>query len=248
MGKFRYSFAVALSIFISLSFANAKEKTKETQLKAKWHKTLSIPESSDVVFDSTNNHLYIVSDRGALYETDTAGIILRKSKLEGLDFEGIDLLGDQLYISDETPRKVYCVNKHTLEQPWVKQIQWGGALNKAYETICYNPVTKRFILIAEAPPVIVEYDTAFNKIDQHYFKYARDINSAKFFNGFVYLLSSKDRKIFKCNATTLEPLESYIINVYNAEGLCFTPQGNIYVVSDDWQRLYYFEAFKKSTE
>jgi hypothetical protein len=57
----------------------------------------------------------------------------------------------------------------------------------------------------------------------------------------MYLLSSLDASIIKCNATSYEGEEFYQINVLNPEGLSFDAHENISITSDDLQRLYFFK-------
>jgi DNA-binding beta-propeller fold protein YncE len=57
----------------------------------------------------------------------------------------------------------------------------------------------------------------------------------------MYLLANKDRRIIKCDATDYSVLEDYLINVLNPEGFDFDKDDNIYVTSDDLQRIYFFD-------
>jgi len=231
---------------ILFCFCNHISAAKAGQTHYKCHfirvKALKgIPEPSDVAYDKESGHLFIVSDHGYLFECDTNGTIIRKAKKEGVDFEGITIKDGSLYVSDETPRKVYKYRKSDLQLEQVFNVSWAGAMNRAFESIIFNEIKNCFVLIAQEPAVIVEYDTAFKELHRQPFKASRDASGARWHNGYMYLLSNKDRRIFKCDPNTYAPLEDYLIDVLNPEGLDFGPGEEVYITSDDLQRLYYFK-------
>jgi len=199
-----------------------------------------IPEPSDVVYDSSSAHLYIVSDHGMLYETDTIGNIIRKAKEEGQDFEGVEIKGDYIYVSDETPRKIYKYLKKDLSLEKVYSVSWSGALNKAFESITYNYSKNCFVLVSEAPVYIIEYDEKFNVLEKYPFHEARNMAGARWHKGQMYLLSSLDEAIFKVDPLTYKVIAKYKINMLNPEGLAFDAHDNIKVTSDDLQRMYFY--------
>ncbi len=230
--------ALSLSVLL-VSFK--KKEIPTTKFKFEHFKLLKkIPEPSDIVYDKETGHTFIVSDHGKLFECDTLGNIIRKAPEEGMDFEGVEILDSFVYVSDETPRKVYQYRKSDLSLVNVFSVTWQGALNKAYESLTYNATKKCFLLVSQQPVAVVEYDKDFKEIKKYPFRLARDISSARWHNGFVYLLSGKDECIFKCDPNTYEALEKYNINVLNPEGLAFDAHENILITSDDLQRLYFF--------
>jgi uncharacterized protein YjiK len=212
------------------------------KFKAEHHKFLKkIPEPSDIVYDKETNHCFIVSDHGMLFECDTVGNIIRKAPEEGLDFEGVEIKDSFIYVSDETPRKVYKYRKSDLSLVKIYTVSWGGAMNKAFESIAYNYTKHCFILVAQAPVTIVEYTDDFKEIERFSFHGARDMSGARWYNGSLYLLSNLDTRIIKCDPATYEAKEYYDIDVINPEGFGFDANGNVRVTSDDLQRLYFFK-------
>lgn len=199
-----------------------------------------IPEPSDIVFDSASSHFFIVSDHGKLFECDLEGKVLRKAEKEGLDFEGVEVKDSFVYVSDETPRIVYQYRKSDLSLVNSFSVSWGGAMNKAFESITYNYSKNCFILVSEAPVTIVEYTPDFKEIKRYKFSGARDMSGARWYKGYMYLLSDLDESIIKCDPVTYEAVEYYKINVYNPEGLGFDAGGNVRVTSDNMQKIYFF--------
>ena len=199
-----------------------------------------IPEPSDVVYDKETNHLFIVSDHGLLFECDMEGKIIKAAEEKGMDFEGIEIKDGYIYVSDETPRKIYKYRKSDLGLEKTFKVSWAGAMNRAFESITYNKTKNCFVLVSQEPAVIVEYDTAFKELNRYPFRISRDISGARWHNGFMYLLSNKDRTIFKCDAMNYEVKEDYLTNVLNPEGLDFDKDDQVYITSDDLQRIYFF--------
>lgn len=225
--------------FISASF---KSDVPHCAFKYESSKVLKhIPEPSDVVYDKDTKHLFIVSDHGILFECDTTGNIIRKAATEGLDFEGVEVTDSFVYVSDETPRTIYKYLKSDLSLVKTYLVTWGGGINKAFESITYNATKKCFVLVSEAPSVIIEYDDHFKELDRFPFHGTRDVSGARWYNGDLYLVGSKDRMIIRCDATTYAVKGYYNIDVVNPEGLTFDAQGNVTMTSDDLQRIYFFK-------
>ncbi len=229
---------IALSILfiISIDYSWASVKIKHSGFKLLG----KIPEPSDIVFDSINNHYFIVSDHGYLFECDSSFDVIRRATETGLDFEGIDIVDSFIYVSDETPREIYKYRRSDLSLVQKYHVSWGGAINRAFESISFNYTKKCFVLIAQQPAVIVEYDTNFKEIGKYKFPDARNISGARWHNSKLYLLSSMDAAIFECDPLTYNVKAVFSINVLNPEGLTFDENDRIKIVSDDTRRVYYF--------
>ena len=220
----------------------AQKEVPHCKFKFDHYKPLkNIPEPSDIVFDKETNHCYIVSDHGKLFECEPDGRIIRKAPVEGLDFEGVEVIDSFIYVSDETPRKVYQYRKSDLSLVKIYTVSWGGAMNRAFESITYNRSKNCFVLVAQAPVTIVEYTMDFKEIARHDFHGARDMSGARWHDGYLYLLSNLDACIIKCDPVTYEAKEYYKINVLNPEGFDFDLGGNVTITSDDLQRIYFFK-------
>lgn len=204
---------------------------------------VSVPEPSDVVFDKETHHLFIPSDNGILYECDSLGRVIRKAETLGWDFEGVEIKGNSVYVSDESSRKIYKYNKKDLTIETVYSVPYHGGRNEGFESITYNENKKCFVLISEKNPVsIIELNDNFEIINQQIFKASRDISSARWFNGQMYLLSDEDRCILQCDPYTYKVNHVFQIDVINPEGISFDNSGNVLIAADDIQYLYYFNS------
>ncbi len=244
--KYYITFPVcAIFLFIPFLLLSSFKKGKIVpHCKFKFERFINlkgVPEPSDIVYDKDSKHYFIVSDHGALFEIDLEGNVIRKADEEGMDFEGVEVTDSFVYVSDETPRKIYKYLKSDLSFQKMYAVTWGGGINKAFESITYNQTKKCFVLVSEAPAVIIDYDDHFKELERYPFKVTRDVSGARWYNGYMYLLGDKDATIFKCDATTYAVKEYYKINVLNPEGIAFDAAGNATITSDDLQRMYFFK-------
>lgn len=214
-----------------------------SSLKSSRFVPLRVPEPSDVARDAESGHLFIVSDNGFLYETDANGTILRRAEQAGWDFEGVEVKGNGVYVSDESARKIYRYDKHSLLVDRTYEVPYHGARNSGFESIAWNESKGCFILVSEQDPVtIYEYSEDFRPINQQRFMAARDVSSARWWDGKMYLLSDEDEAVYQLDPKTYAAEARYGISILNPEGLAFESDGRMLISADDRQRLYFFNA------
>jgi uncharacterized protein YjiK len=219
------------------------------KINATAHSFLShIPEPSDIVFDSTTGHCFIVSDHGILFECEPTGGVIRKASVRGLDFEGVEIRGNSVYVSDESGRKVYKYRRSDLTLEKVYPVTWGGPMNKSFESITWNTAKNCFVLIAEMPATVVEYDTAFHEIARHSLHFARTINGARWYHDKIYMVSSSNAAIFRCDPLSYEPDAIYKVRILNAEGISFDSEGKVSVTSDNEQKIYFYNNLPNTNQ
>ena len=207
-----------------------------------------IPEPSDVVFDSTSGHLFIVSDHGILFECDSVGRVIRKAKAQGLDFEGVELKGNSVYVSDESGRKVFKYSKADLLLENTYSVYSGSAPNKSYESISFNYVKNCFVLIVEKPAAVVEYDTDFHELARYPLHFARDINGSRWHDGKLYMVSNSHSAVFKCDPITYLPEAIFQFKILDAEGVAFDLANRMIITSDNEQRIYFFDKLPNTNK
>lgn len=204
---------------------------------------IKVSEPSDIVIDNNTKEFYIPSDNGIIYKCDSLGVIIQQAENQGWDFEGVELKDNSVFVMDESARKVYKYAKTDLKLENVYSVPYNGGRNEGFESLCYNYTKKCFVLITEKNPItIYEYDEKFQLLNQIKFAETRDVSSARWFDGNIYLLSDEDRCIVKCDAENYFIKNKYIINVINPEGLTFNKSGIPIVAGDDIQQLYYFNS------
>ncbi|MFT4061267.1 MAG: SdiA-regulated domain-containing protein [Edaphocola sp.] len=229
-----------LALFAALSVGFPVFSNGQT-LKTKAHFATKVPEPSDIAVDSATGNTYLVSDNGLLYKCDARGKILQKAAFEGMDFEGVAVTKDYVYVADESLRKIHRFQKATLSLDKTWSVPYFGARNRGYESLAWNPAKQCFIVITEKSPIIIrELDSNFDPIGEVVFSSASDISAARWHNGFLYLLSDEDHSVLQCDPKTYEVLKTWKLDVLNPEGIDFSPEGDLIILSDDLHTLYYY--------
>ena len=126
-------------LFISLS--NTAQKA--VKMKPTRHVAVTIPEPSDICYDSKTDTFFIVSDAGGLFETDKNCKVLRKKPQDGADFEAVSSDGTFVYAVDESNRTIYKYDIQTLQLVKKFVIPYSGARNKGYESFSFDKAKKK---------------------------------------------------------------------------------------------------------
>jgi len=222
---------------------SAQRIPRPVHLKPLSSQGIKVNEPSDIAFAKDRNSFFVVSDNGYLAETDLEGRLLRKAAHTGYDFEGVLYHGGEIYVVDETARRVHVYDTANLDLERTHHIPYSGGRNKGYESIAFNAVKGVFILITEKEPVyIFELDSLFRKVNEVEWKWrVGDVSSATFHDGHLWLLSDEDRLVMKCDPKTYAVIKAYRIPVINPEGIAFLNKETFVVVSDDMERKYTFK-------
>ena len=235
-------------IFVGITiFTLSVNAQKVDKLKPIKSVSVKIPEPSDICYDSKTDTFFIVSDTGVLYETDKDFNVLKKQVQKGTDFEAVASDWSFVYAVDESNRTVYKYDSKTFKLIKSTVIPYDGARNKGYESFDFNKTTNKFALLTESNPVLLfELDNEFKITNQtDLSSMASDISSARFYDGFLWLLSDEDMMLLKVNPQTYDVIKKWSLPVINPEGLAFDKEGNIVISCDDMQRVYYFNNPEK---
>jgi len=216
---------------------------KPTKIKPERKIYLTIPEPSDVCLHPNGKSLFIVSDNGFLFETDLEGKTLRQADYKGLDCEGVHADEKSVYVVEEFSRKIRVFDIVNLQLQKTVYLEYNGGRNAAYEAITYNPSKGVFLLFVEKNPIYMfELNHDLQKVNEYDLsKISRDISAATFHNDHLWLLGDEDMTVYKLNPKTYQVLNSWKLPVVNPEGLTFDSKGNLLIISDDMQLLYYFK-------
>lgn len=238
----RINLLALIFIFLPIILFSQK-RLKPTKLKPENWISIKVSEPSDIAYNQDKNTFYVASDDGYLAEMDMDGKIIRKAAYTGYDFEGVLLFEDKVYVVDEMTRKVVVYDEENLEKLSIHSVPYPGGRNKSYESLAFNYEKNTFILITEKEPIyIYELNDKFHIINEIEFKYkVSDISSARFHNGFMWLLSDENMELLKCNPSNYEVLESYKLPVINPEGVAFVNDTDFVILSDDMERMYFFK-------
>ena len=232
----------ALVILLLLA-SNLLLAQKPTKIKPERKIYLTIPEPSDVCLHPNGKSLFIVIDNGFLFETDLEGKTLRQADYKGLDCEGVHADEKSVYVVEEFSRKIRVFDIVNLQLQKTVYLEYNGGRNAAYEAITYNPSKGVFLLFVEKNPIYMfELNHDLQKVNEYDLsKISRDISAATFHNDHLWLLGDEDMTVYKLNPKTYQVLNSWKLPVVNPEGLTFDSKGNLLIISDDMQLLYYFK-------
>jgi uncharacterized protein YjiK len=228
------------ALLLNLIFSFKADKA----LKINYNKTFGtgVPEPSDACLSASQQSLFVVSDNGFLYETDLEGKILRKSNCVGIDFEAICLANGLLYVSDESARKIYCINPVDLNSIKTFNLNYSAARNSGFESIAFDDNSKSFYLVSEKSPIVIRvYNEQFQLINEINFDATSDISSACYYQNKLWLLSDEEHLVMQLDEN-YKVLKQYDVKILNPEGFLFNRQGDLTVISDDMAKLYQFEA------
>lgn len=204
---------------------------------------LSIPEPSDICLHPNEKSFFIVSDNGFLFETDLEGNTLRQAAYEGLDCEGVHADEKFVYVVEEFSRKIKVFDIENLELQRTVSLDYNGGRNAAYEAFTFDSVKHVFLLFVEKNPIYMfELNQDLQKTNEYDLsKVSRDISAATFYKDHLWLLGDENMTVYKLNPKTYQVLNSWKIPVVNPEGITFDADGNLLIISDDMQMLYYFK-------
>jgi uncharacterized protein YjiK len=233
----------SILILVALvSFTTVLHAQKPKTLKPISWRVIDIPEPSDICMHPNQKSFFIVSDDGYLFETDLKGDVIRKSTYRGLDSEAVHADENYVYVVEEFTRKIIVLDIKNLETVRTVHHPYAGGRNKSYEAFTFNKAKEVFVLLTEKEPIyLFELDKNLNKINEINMNHiARDISAATYFENHLWLLSDEDRTVFKLNPTTYEVINKWIVPVVNPEGITFQENGTMIIISDDMERMYFF--------
>lgn len=217
--------------------ANAQNSLKPVK---KTHTNLLEP--SDIVCDASGAYFFMVGDKGVLSKVDTTGKVFATAKNKGLDFEGICLYNNQVYVTDERTRRIMVYSADSLTLVRQNEVSYHGGMNLGYECIAYNYKKNCFIVITEKDPTwVFELNADLVKINEVKLKIASDISGITYHNDYLYALSDEEQSVLKLDPLTYKVIKKWRVPITNPEGICFDNAGNLIVVSDLEQKIYKFQ-------
>ena len=204
-----------------------------------------VEEPSDIVINPLKeNSFFVVSDKGSVFEINENGEIIRESSFRGIDTEAVFAKDSVVFVVEEFGRKINQLQNSTLDVFQRNTAQYGGGRNKAFESFTYNEIKKKYIIITEKDPTILfELDSQMavvNEMDLG--DIARDISAATFYNNKLWLLSDEDRTVFMLDPKTYKVENKWLLPIINPEGIAFSRNGQMIVVSDDRKLIYFFNT------
>jgi uncharacterized protein YjiK len=212
------------------------------KLKPFYKHNLNIDEPSDICMSSDDpSHFFVVGNRGNIAVIDSNGNLISNSKQNGGDYEGCCVKDHQLYVFDESLRRISVMDESTGKIQKNMVVPYTGARNKGFEGITYNPVQKKFITVIEKPAAIYELNEQLQVINEIRIKGIFELSAVTYHDNFLWLLCDEAHKVVKVNPVTYDIIDQWNIPVVNPEGIAFDASGNLLIVSDDLGKLFKFK-------
>jgi uncharacterized protein YjiK len=212
------------------------------KLKPFYKHDLKIDEPSDICATSDNpSHFYVVGNRGNIAIIDSNGNVLRISKQDGGDYEGCCVKDHQLYVFDESLRKITVMDEGTMKIRKNMTVPYAGGRNKGFEGLTYIPSQKKFISVIEKPATIYELNEQLQVINEFRMKGIWELSAVTYHDNFLWLLCDEAHMVVKVNPENYDIVDQWDIPVVNPEGIAFDAGGNLLIVSDDLGKLFKFK-------
>ncbi|MCX7767855.1 MAG: SdiA-regulated domain-containing protein [Flavobacteriales bacterium] len=230
-----------MPILISVAFfivLNAEGQiSKISTLKPEKRIRLSIPEPSDLAW--WQGAWYVVSDNGWLYRCTPDFSDCQKTPVKGVDFEALAASPQALFVSEESLRLVHCYDRQlNLLRSW--RLPDHGPLNAGAEALAWDEQHQTLLAVTESPVTIYAIRDEGILPAERRWPYRGDISAAVVHQGDLWLLSDESRMIYQISPSDYHVRQIYGVPVVNPEGLAFDQFGNLLVLSDDRQTVYYF--------
>ncbi len=209
---------------------------------------IAVLEPSGLAVDSSGNILYVVSDNSAqVYKLSTTGNVLQTYGYEGNDLEGVSTFTENKLLLTEERTKELVVFDIITGQFSNHVINYtNNDANSGIEGVTYDANSNTiFILNEKNPGLLIRLRSDFSVIAEYELDFANDYSGIFYesLSNNLWIVSDQSKIINKCTLTG-EVIESYSINIEQAEGIAIA-NNKIYVVSDAEAKLY---TFLKPTE
>ncbi len=207
---------------------------------------LSLREPSGLSLSDNPEQLLVVSDDdNRIYRLNLDGTAQALS-YGGNDLEGIcqNLVDRTIWVIEEENQLLLHldVNGNPMDTLPIDYVRTES--NHGPEGVAIDPVRQRlYVLTEKQPALLLEMDYQGTILNRKVLNFAADYSGITFSptENLLYIVSDESQLITQCNLKG-EPLESYLIEVVQAEGIAVDiPNNRIYVVSDPAEQLYIYE-------
>lgn len=218
-----------------------------------------IPEASGICFSKKSKTLFVVSDKGVLYEISKDGKILQKKRIGHHDLEGVacDDKNNRLLLVDEGKDNLLIVSRQNLKLTKklnIKRDYKGETLLKKDKhhglegvtiyhdkVLLVNQSNKKYPAIDPSIIVQIDADTARAKvpIEQIYNPHKKDISGLCYHDNYLYMVSDNKDNIIKYDIKTQKVLMKVKLPIFAQEGVAFDDEGYVYFADDNGRVLKY---------
>lgn len=202
---------------------------------------LGIYEPSGLSYSSDKESLFVVSDRGMVYEISLTGTTLRELPFTGDDLEGItvDPLSSDIYICEEGKGTLIKLNNLGVVQKTYNILNNPG--NSGLEGLAFNETIQEIYLLKEkSEGLLIKYSINNNTKTEIKLNFADDY-SGIYYNSVsekLWIVSDESRTLSQCTLSGVE-VKHFELPISAMEGIVVNDdETEAYVVSDLNKKLY----------
>ncbi|MBK7230348.1 MAG: SdiA-regulated domain-containing protein [Ignavibacteriales bacterium] len=200
-----------------------------------------LSEPSGIVYNSTNNSFYIVSDTTSkIFEINLNGNLIKEILVTANDLEGITLSlnNDTIYVVEESDNLItsFLLNGNKINS-FIKDVSTNSA--NGLEGIAFDNLRNLFVTNEKLPKYLIKLK---NQVELGSY----EINAVEDLSDICYdtaldcfwLISDESKKIIKLSKTGVV-LSEWLIPFSKGEGITFV-QDKMYIVRDSDSKMYVF--------
>jgi len=208
-----------------------------TCLKAVKKVNLPFSEPSDICY--YDHHYFFACDNGFLRITNDSFRVLKKIGFEGADLEGVWADEKHIYLSNESGREIITLNRSDYSVLNHFPVEYHGGRNLGLESLTRDPEGNYYSAGEKEPVQLMKWNAGLQMTESRELEGYNDISGMTWHDGYLYILSDEDQTVTKVNSDYTVN-KRWKIPVYNPEGICFNPQGQLLICSDRMSKLYVF--------
>lgn len=196
--------------------------------------SMKVAEPSDISNWPGKENYLVLADKAFLYEYAPDGTQINRHSFESLDLEAITCSEKYCYISEETLQRIHVLDIATLEE--IHAVQWhhGGGRNEGVEALVWLNESRQLLAATEKDP---QFFTLFDESIQPLYSFRvegiEEVSSLTYHRGNVYVLSDEQATIYRLSKDLRKVEMQWAIPIINPEGLIFTDDNKVIVLSDD---------------
>lgn len=196
--------------------------------------SMKVAEPSDISTWPGNKNYLVLADKAFLYEYAPDGVQIKRHPFESLDLEALTCSDKYCFVSEETLQRIHILDVATLHE--IHAVQWhhGGGRNEGVEAMVWLNESSRLLVATEKDP---QFFTLLDESIQPLYSFRVDgineVSALTYHQGNVYVLSDEQATIYKLSKDLKQVEMQWIVPMINPEGLVFSDNNEVIVLSDD---------------
>jgi hypothetical protein len=230
---------IDLITLLFLACFSTHASPESIRIKSHRKQVISISEPSDICRVEGTDRYFIVSDQGRVFHWNPKGES-KELPIKLWDAEGVCFAKGLLCVMEETPRRVILIDTLTNKVVEEYSLPHQGGRNQGFESLACDDQGAFLSCTEKNPAEFRLLDPHFNEIKRFSIREISEVSAIAFHQNQWWVLSDEASCVYVLNRQ-FEYIRQIRINVFNPEGITFSPDGEMLILSDDLHTLYYFK-------